>query len=111
MRNAGAYRLVLVTAGSEEEGLKIARALVEERLAACVNIVPRIRSIYRWQGEVKDEPESLLLVKTAAEHLEALSARVGELHSYTVPEVLALALDRGRESYLDWLAECCEVAG
>jgi periplasmic divalent cation tolerance protein len=98
---------VLVTAGTEEEGARIARALVEEGLAACANIVPRVRSIYRWKGGVQDEPESLLFVKTTAARLEALAARVGELHSYTVPETIALALDRGRESYLDWVAETC----
>ncbi|MBI2131456.1 MAG: divalent-cation tolerance protein CutA, partial [Candidatus Tectomicrobia bacterium] len=102
VRDGGAFRLVLVTAGTEEEGARIAHALVEEGLAACANIVPRVRSIYRWKGGVQDEPESLLLIKTTAARLEALSARVGELHSYTVPETIALALDRGRESYLDW---------
>ena len=107
MRDGGAFRVVLVTAGAEEEGARIARALVEEGLAACANIVPRVRSIYRWKGEVRDEPESLLVLKTTAARLEALSARVEELHSYTVPEVIALAVDRGRESYLDWVAEAC----
>ncbi len=107
MKDASAYRLVLVTAGTEEEAARIARALVEEGLAACANLVPRVRSIYRWQGEVQDEAESLLLIKTTAGRLEALSERVAALHSYDVPEVIALALDRGRESYLDWLGECC----
>ena len=107
MRDGGAFRVVLVTAGSEEEGARIARALVEEGLAACANIVPRVRSIYRWKGEVQDEPESLLILKTTAARVEALSARVGELHSYTVPETIALTLDRGRESYLDWVDEVC----
>ena len=107
MRDGGGYRLVLVTAGSEEEGARIARALVGEGLAACVNIVPRVRSIYRWKGEVRDEPESLLLIKTTAARLDALSDRVGRLHSYAVPETIALTLDRGRESYLDWVDEVC----
>lgn len=107
MRDGGAFRVVLVTAGSEEEGVRIARALVAEGLAACANIVPRVRSIYRWKGEMQDEAECLLILKTTAARLDALSARVGELHSYTVPEAIALALDRGRESYLDWVEEAC----
>ncbi|MEE9255532.1 MAG: divalent-cation tolerance protein CutA [bacterium] len=107
LKDGGAFRLVLVTAASEEEAASIARALVEEGLAACVNIVPRVRSIYRWKGAVEDEAESLLLIKTAAERLEALTERVLALHSYDVPEVIALSLDRGAAGYLDWLAESC----
>jgi periplasmic divalent cation tolerance protein len=107
VRDSGAFRLVLVTAGTEEEAVRISRALVEEGLAACANIVPRVRSIYRWQGQVQDEPECLLLLKTTAARQEALCARVGELHSYSVPETISLVLDRGRESYLDWLADAC----
>ena len=94
-----------MTAGSEEEGAKIARALVEERLAACVNIVPRIRSIYRWRGAVEDEAETLLIIKCSAASLGKLEARVRELHSYEVPEILALPLDSGSAPYLDWLGE------
>jgi len=107
MREGAGFRLVLVTAGTEEEGARIARALVEEGLAACANIVPRIRSIYRWKGEVQDEPECLLFIKTTAARQEALTERVGELHSYSVPETISLPLDRGRESYLDWVAAAC----
>ena len=105
MKSAESYRAVLVTAGSEEEGARIARALVEERLAACVNIVPRIRSIYRWRGAVEDEAETLLVIKTSAASLEKLEARVRELHSYEVPEIIALPLDSGSAPYLDWLGE------
>lgn len=105
MKSAESYRAVLVTAGSEEEGARIARALVEERLAACVNIVPRIRSIYRWRGGVEDEAETLLIIKCSAGSLEKLEARVRELHSYEVPEILALPLDSGSAPYLDWLGE------
>ena len=105
MKSAESYRAVLVTAGSEEEGARIARALVDERLAACVNIVPRIRSIYRWRGAVEDEAETLLVIKTSAASLEKLEARVRELHSYEVPEIIALPLDSGSAPYLDWLGE------
>ena len=107
MKEAGSFRLVLVTAGSEEEAAKIARALVEERLAACANIVPKIRSVNRWQGKIEDDAEALLLIKTAEALLPALEARVRELHSYDVPEVIALRLDQGSGPYLDWLAESC----
>ncbi len=105
MKDGGAFRLVLVTAGSEEEAAKIARALVEERLAACVNIVPKIRSVYRWGGKIEDDAEALLLIKTSETSLPALEERVRALHSYDVPEVIAIKLDRGSQPYLDWLGE------
>lgn len=105
LRGGQDFRAVFVTAGSETEGVKIARALVEEKLAACVNIVPGLRSIYAWKGKVEDEAEVLLIIKTVAANLEKLSRRVAELHSYDVPEVIALAIDQGRASYLDWLEE------
>lgn len=108
MKDAGGFRVALVTAGSEDEAAKIARALVDERLAACVNIVPGVRSIYRWRGVVEDEGEFLMVIKTAAASLEALEARVRELHSYDVPEVLALPIDKGSGPYLEWLAENLE---
>jgi periplasmic divalent cation tolerance protein len=104
LRDAGKFRVVLVTAGSEEEAEKIARALVEERLAACVNIVPGVRSIYRWRGAVEDDSEVLMVIKSEADILDALEARVRALHSYEVPEILALPIERGSAPYLDWLA-------
>ncbi len=107
MKEADAFRLVLVTAGSEDEAAKIAKALVEERLAACANIVPNIRSIYRWEGKVQDEAEALLIIKTSETSLPALEERVRALHSYGVPEVIALKLDQGSAPYLNWLAENC----
>ena len=96
--------VVLVTAGNEEEAAKIGRTLVEEKLAACANIVPRIRSIYRWKGEVHDEAESLLLIKTPTALFPALQARVRELHSYEVPEITAFPLANGLPEYLAWVA-------
>jgi periplasmic divalent cation tolerance protein len=95
--------LVLVTAASADEAARLARALVEERLAACVNIVPGLRSIYRWQGRVEDAPEVLLLVKSVRPRLEALTARVRALHSYSVPEVIAVPIVGGSDAYLAWL--------
>ena len=95
-------RIVLSTAPvGEAEGL--ARALVEERLAACVNIVPGVRSCYRWQSTVQNDPETLLIVKTVADRLPTLAARLEELHPYEVPELLVLAPDGGSAAYLAWL--------
>ncbi|MDP6367658.1 MAG: divalent-cation tolerance protein CutA [Nitrospinota bacterium] len=109
-REAGNFRLVLVTTSSEEEATGIAKSLVEEGLAACANIIPRIRSIYRWNGKVQDDPECLVLLKTVLSKVDDLSARVAEQHSYDVSEVISVALDRGRESYLDWLSGCIQPA-
>lgn len=95
--------VVLVTAPSADEAAKLARALVEERLAACGNVLPGLRSIYRWEGAVQDEAEALLILKTPADRFEALRARVVELHPYDVPEVLALPVAAGHLPYLDWL--------
>ena len=81
----------------------VGRTLVEERLAACVNIVPRLRSIYAWRGKVEDEAEVLCLVKTRPELWEALRARIGALHPYEVPEIVALRADQVSPPYLAWL--------
>ena len=96
-------RVVLVTAPNEETGAGIARALVEERLAACVNLVPGLRSIYRWKADVHDDPETLLIIKTTAEQEDALAARLAALHPYEVPEVLAVGPERGLAAYLAWV--------
>ena len=95
--------VVLVTAPSTDEAARIARALVEERLAACSNVVPGVRSIYRWEGKVMDDAEALLLLKTTRARFAALRERVLALHPYTVPEVLALPVEAGSEEYLSWL--------
>jgi len=97
--------VVLVTAPAEEEAAAIGRALVEEGLAACVNLVGPIRSIYRWQAKVQDERECLLLIKTRAALYAAVEARVRALHSYDVPEIIAVQIDRGSAPYLDWVYE------
>jgi periplasmic divalent cation tolerance protein len=104
-RKVSAARLVLVTAGSEDQAVRIARTLVEERLAACVNLVAPVRSIYRWRDAVEDEREFLLIVKTRKTLYPRLERRIRELHSYEVPEILALAVDAGHEPYLAWLFE------
>jgi periplasmic divalent cation tolerance protein len=94
-------RIILTTAGSQEEAGKIAHALVEQRLAACVNIVPRIESVYRWQGKVEKAQEWLLLIKTQAELFERVRDAVKELHSYDLPECVMLEVSAGSQEYLD----------
>ncbi len=99
------FIVVLVTCGSEEEGLKIAHALVEERLAACVNLISPVRSIYRWEGKIWDEKEWILFIKTEKERFEELERKVRSLHSYSVPEIIGLPIVEGSASYLKWLEE------
>jgi periplasmic divalent cation tolerance protein len=97
--------IVLVTCGSEEEALKIANALVESRLAACVNLVAPIRSIYRWEERIWDEKEWLLIIKTQKDRFEDLEKKVKSLHSYSVPEIVSLPIVEGSSSYLNWISE------
>jgi periplasmic divalent cation tolerance protein len=105
------FVVVLVTASSAEEAARIGRALVEERLAACANVVGPIRSIYRWQGAVEEADEHLVVLKARAGDVSALEARVRALHSYEVPEVLALPVTAGSAPYLAWLADATKRGG
>lgn len=98
-------RIVLTTAGSEEEAIKIARSLVERGLAACVNTVPHVRSIYRWKDKVEDSREWLLLVKTTAGLFGQVREAIAELHSYELPECICLTIEDGSPDYLQWIAE------
>ena len=95
--------VVLMTAGSQEEAERIAQALVAEGLAACVNVVPGVTSIYRWEGKVQRDQEWLLVAKSRRDALDRLVERVRALHSYDVPEIIALPLAGGSEPYLRWL--------
>lgn len=95
--------VVLITAPDAETGARLARALVGEGLAACVNVVSGVRSIYRWDGEVRDDEEVLLVAKTGRERCAALAARVRDLHPYDLPEVVELPAVGGSEAYLDWV--------
>lgn len=99
------YVVVFITAPNEEEAVKIAKTIVEEKLAGCVNIVKNVRSIYSWQGKIEDDAETLLIVKSRSELFERLEKRVRELHSYTVPEVICIKIEKGSDSYLKWLDE------
>lgn len=97
--------VVFVTVPSEAEAARIGRTLVEERLAACANVTGQIRSIYRWQDAIEDDAEFLMILKTSQVSLDALIARASELHSYDVPEVIALPIQQGYAPYMNWIAE------
>src|SRR5262245_65101486 len=99
------FIVVLVTTGSPAEGEQIARTLVEEQLAACVNRTAPIQSVYRWQGKVEQSEEELLIIKTRRQLFPALDRRIRELHSYAVPEIIALPVLEGNSEYLRWLRE------
>jgi periplasmic divalent cation tolerance protein len=98
-------RLVLTTTASQEEAQRIANALVERRLAACVNILPKINSIYRWKEKVEEAQEFLLLIKTTESAVEDLSDAIRELHSYEIPECIVVPIESGSEKYLNWIDE------
>ncbi len=102
--------VVLVTAANRREGRKIARNLVESKLAACVNITPTIQSIYRWKGKIADEREFLLIIKSARELFPEIRAAVSKLHSYTTPEIICLPIVDGSEDYLRWLTDSVKQA-
>ncbi len=95
--------VVLLTAPDAATAQRLARALVEERLAACVNRIPGLRSIYRWQGAVQEDAEELLIAKTLRARIPALAKRVADLHPYALPEVIALPVVGGSAAYLDWI--------
>jgi len=98
-------QIVLSTAGSEDEARMIARHLVENRLAACVNIVPQIESIYRWKGKLESSQEWLLLINTTADRFPAVRDAVRELHSYDLPECIAISVEDGTSDYLEWIGQ------
>jgi periplasmic divalent cation tolerance protein len=97
--------IIFVTASGAEEAAKMAEAVVEERLAACVNIVGGVESIYRWEGKVTRDREVLMIIKSTSERYAELERRIKELHSYTTPEVVAFEIERGSQPYLDWLRD------
>jgi periplasmic divalent cation tolerance protein len=97
-------RIVLTTVASPEEADHIGRTLVEESLAACATLIPGVRSIYRWQGQLEINAETLILLKTGPDQLPALESRLRELHSYETPEFLVLPVESGSQAYLAWLS-------
>ena len=99
------FIVVLTTVPLDERGRALARALVDERLAACVSALPPMTSIYRWQGKVTEDNEQQLVIKTMHSQLPALERRLRELHPYEVPELLVLEVDQGSEPYLQWIRE------
>jgi periplasmic divalent cation tolerance protein len=98
-------KVVITTCGSQEEAQKIARELVERRVAACVNIISPIQSVYRWQGKVESATEWLLLIKTTVQKFPAVRDALGELHSYDLPECIMVAIEEGSPDYLKWIEE------
>ncbi len=99
-----AHRVVLITTPTDK-GEEIARYLVENKLAACVNIVQKIKSIYWWQGKIEEDAESLLIVKTSDEKMDELIEKVRAIHPYTVPEIISLKIEEGNPDYLKWIEE------
>ena len=100
--------IVLITASTRDEAAKIGTALVDEHLAACVNIVPEVRSLFFWEGRTQDAQETLLICKSRLPRMEQLVLRVKSLHSYTVPEVIALPIVAGSREYLDWVKDATQ---
>ncbi len=103
-KERGMKTLIMIsTAGSEREGWKIGRKLVESRLAACVNVIPKARSFFYWKGRVRSESEVILVIKTVQKHFKKIINEIKKMHSYEVPEILSLRVDGGEEKYLDWV--------
>ena len=105
------HAIVLCTAGSESEAARIADALVERHLAACVNVVPGVRSTYRWKGAVHTDTEWLLVAKTRRDRFDGLSGAIRELHSYELPEIVMLDIERGDPQYLAWIDASLTTTG
>ena len=103
--------IVLSTAGSERDAASIAHSLLERRQAACVNILPKITSIYRWQGKIERAEEWLLLIKTTRDGFEHVRQTIQELHSYEVPECISIPIENGSTRYLEWLGESVGTEG
>lgn len=100
--------LVVLVTLPPERAHELARTLVAERLAGCVNILPGVQSVYRWQGDIAEDPETLLLIKTTGEKYPALEERIKSLHTYEVPEIVALPFDRALPEFQQWLRQSLE---
>ncbi len=97
--------IIYSTTGGVEEARKIARILVEEKLVACVNIIPKVESIYRWKGNIEEDNECVLLAKTTDKNIEKTIKRINELHSYDVPDIVSFPITKGLKDYLDWVKD------
>ena len=95
--------VIISTAGSEREGWKIGRRLVESRLAACVNVIPKVRSFFYWEGKVRGEQEVILVIKTMQKQFQKIINEIKKIHTYEVPEIISLRVDGGEEKYLNWV--------
>ena len=102
------YFIFLVTVPNIEEGQRIAKFLVESKLAACVNIIQNVFSIYRWKGKIEEDNEHLLLIKTIEENCTSLIQKINEIHSYETPECIGFKIEKGSEKYLKWIQEVVE---
>lgn len=102
------FMLVMMTAPSEAEGAELGLKVVEEGLAACCNILPNVRSIYKWQGKLMDTSEVLCIMKTRSALFEKLKERLGSLHSYDVPEIIGFNIDQGSGDYFKWIEDSTE---
>ncbi|HEY6291570.1 MAG TPA: divalent-cation tolerance protein CutA [Terriglobia bacterium] len=102
--------VVLVTTGSLKEARKVARGLVEARLAACVNVLPPVESVYHWQGKIQNGSERLLVIKTSREVFPEVLSNIRKLHSYATPEIICLPIIDGSRDYLDWIAQSLKPA-
>ena len=103
MLEPSSFVIILITFPADQDPSTLAMALVEEHLAACVNVLPPMRSIYRWEGTVEQASEFQLVIKTRSDRVEAIKDRLGNLHPYEVPELLVLSIAGGADSYLQWL--------
>jgi periplasmic divalent cation tolerance protein len=103
--------IIFVTAGTRAEADRIARVLVEERLAACVSRIGGVRSLYRWQGGIEESEEELLVIKTRADRFEAAKKRIEQIHSYSVPEIIAFPISQASRPYLEWLVAQVDEGG
>lgn len=97
--------MIFCTCGTHDEALAIANSLVEARLAACVNVLPPVHSIYRWEGKLETAHEVLLIIKTTQERFPAVRDRITQLHTYDTPEIIAMPVVEGSDKYLDWLRD------
>ena len=97
--------VVFSTIDNQDQAVKISETLVTERVAACVNILPQVTSVYRWQGQIHKEPEYIMIIKTKTDKLDQLITRVKQLHPYDVPEIISFPIQHGLSSYLDWVVE------